>query len=63
MDATETVPAIAGLRDRPEFELECLYDDPSSPSELTIFSPEPPRLATEWVTADRSTAVRLDRMR
>jgi hypothetical protein len=63
MDATNAAPAITGLRDEPEFELECLYDDPSSPSELTIFSPELGRLATEWVTVDRSDAVRLDRMR
>lgn len=56
-------PSIAGLRETPEFELECLYDDPSSPSELTIFSPETPRVATEWVTVDRESAVRLDRMR
>lgn len=61
MNSTDAAPAIAGLRDEPE--LECLYDDPSNPSKLTIFSPEPRRLATEWVTADRSTAVRLDRLR
>lgn len=46
-----------------EFELECLYDDPSSPSEVTIFSPETPAMATEWLTVDRSATVRLDRMR
>jgi hypothetical protein len=58
MDATD-----ATLRQAPEFELECLYDDPSSPSELTIFSPETPEMATEWLTVDRSSAIRLDRMR
>ena len=55
MDATR--------RQTPEAELECLYDDPSSPSELTIFSPETPAMATEWLTVDRSSAIRLDRMR
>jgi hypothetical protein len=57
------VTADATLRQAPEFELECLYDDPSSPSELTIFSPETPEMATEWLTVDRSSALRLDRMR
>jgi len=52
--------ATVPVRERPGFELECLYDDPS---ELTIFSPDTRRLATEWLTVDRSTAVRLDRMR
>jgi len=57
------VTTDAPLRQAPEFELECLYDDPSSPSELTIFSPETPAMATEWLTVDRSSALRLDRMR
>jgi hypothetical protein len=59
----DPVTADATLRRAPEFELECLYDDPSSPSELTIFSPETPAMATEWLTVDRSSALRLDRMR
>lgn len=58
MDRTNATPQQA-----PEFELECLYDDPSSPSELTVFSPETPAIATEWLTVDRSAAVSLDRMR
>jgi hypothetical protein len=58
MRGADTAP-----RPTPEFELECLYDDPSNPSELTIFSPEPPAMATEWLTVDRAAAVRLDRMR
>lgn len=49
--------------DPPDFELECLYDDPSEPSELTIFSPDGESMVTEWMTADRSTAVALDRLR
>ncbi|MFD1632396.1 hypothetical protein ACOZ4L_06330 [Haloplanus ruber] len=59
---TATTPP-AELRSAPEFELECLFDDPSDPSELTIFSPEGENLATEWVTADRSTARSLERIR
>lgn len=46
-----------------EFELECLYDDPSEPSELTIFSPEGESMVTEWITADHSAAVALDSVR
>ena len=57
------VTADATLRQAPEFELECLYDDPASPSEVTIFSPGTPEMATEWLTVDRSSAVGLDRMR
>jgi hypothetical protein len=56
-------PTDATLRQAPDFELECLYDDPSSPTELTIFSPETPAMATEWLTADRSSVIRLDRIR
>jgi len=63
MNATSATPSTAELRETPEFELEYLYDDPSSPSELTIFSPDTRRLATEWVTVDRSSAVRLDQIR
>jgi len=63
MDTVDAAPSNAELRETPEFELECLYDDPSSPSELTIFSPETRRMATEWVTIDRSAAIRLDRIR
>mgnify|MGYP000474713802 CR=1 FL=1 len=59
---TATNPPAA-LRAAPEFELECLFDDPSDPSELTIFSPEGENLATEWVTADRSAAWSLERIR
>lgn len=43
--------------------LECLYDDPVDPSELTVFSPRDDRLATEWMTVDLATAIPIDRMR
>jgi hypothetical protein len=58
MDCMDATP-----RRGPEVELECLYDDPSSPSELTIFSPETPAMATEWLTVDRSSARSLEEMR
>jgi len=61
--AATNPPATTELHSTPEFELECLFDDPADPSELTIFSPEGGNIATEWVTADRSTARSLDRMR
>lgn len=60
MDATATRSGER-LEETPEFELECLYDEPSNPSELTVFAPD--RLTTEWLTADRSAAVPLDRIR
>ncbi|WP_251341598.1 hypothetical protein [Haloplanus halophilus] len=62
MAATDA-PSTADLRSTPEFELECLFDDPSDPSELTIFTPEDGKLATEWISADRTTARSLDRLR
>jgi hypothetical protein len=49
----------AGIDDAPEFELACLYDDPSNPRELTVFSPADHRMATEWLTVDRSVTVSL----
>jgi hypothetical protein len=61
--APADAPSPAELRSTPEFELECLFDDPSDPSELTIYTPETERLATEWVTADRGIAESLDRVR
>jgi hypothetical protein len=62
MSATGAVRG-AELEAPPEYELDCLYDDCDDPSELTIFSPTSPGLATEWVTADASSAVPLDRDR
>jgi hypothetical protein len=47
----------------PRAELECLLDDPSDPSELTVFAPETDSLATEWLTVDWETACDLDRLR
>jgi hypothetical protein len=47
----------------PSAELTCRYDDPADPAELTIFPPEVRSCATEWLTVDCSTAVRLDRIR
>ena len=44
-------------------ELECLLDDPSDPSELTVFAPGTDSLATEWLTIDWDAAHSLDRLR
>jgi hypothetical protein len=40
-------------------DLQHLYDDAEEPSEITIFSPGSERFPTEWITADRTTAVSL----
>lgn len=61
MGATDATPDGPG--ERPEIELNHRYDDREDPSELTVYSPEPGNLATEWLTVDRSTAVPLDRIR
>jgi hypothetical protein len=49
--------------DRPEFELECLFDDTEDPSSVTIFYPRGERTVSEWVTADTATAVSVEDIR
>ncbi|WP_338741255.1 hypothetical protein [Haloplanus salilacus] len=44
-------------------ELECLLDDPTDPSKLTVFAPGTDSLATEWLTIDWEAARSLDRLR
>ena len=61
-DAGE-VPVESTLHDRPEFELECLFDDTERPSSVTIFYPRGERTVSEWVTADVETARSLDDVR
>jgi hypothetical protein len=61
--AATTPPPTDELRSVPEFELECLLDDPADPTELTIFTPETDKLATEWISADRTAARSLDGLR
>lgn len=63
MDSVSEVRPEEGRDELPEFDLDCLYDDPATPTELTIFSPETERRATEWVTVDQSVALSLDRIR
>ncbi|MFB6222997.1 MAG: hypothetical protein ABEH86_04910 [Haloarcula sp.] len=63
MSASTDPPPETELDESPEFELNCLYDDPEDPSELTIFSSDLQKSMTEWVTADRSTIIPLDRIR
>jgi len=63
MSTTATPPSDTDLDETPEFELDCLYDDPEDPSELTIFPSNLQESVTEWVTADRSAAVSLDELR
>ncbi|MFB6281591.1 MAG: hypothetical protein ABEH40_06195 [Haloferacaceae archaeon] len=58
-----TDPSPDGAGGPPEIDLRHRYDDREDPSELTVYSPEPENLATEWLTVDRSAAVRLDRIR
>lgn len=47
----------------PTFDLECQYDDPMDPSELTIFAPDAPSRTTAWISADDSAAIPLDHCR
>ena len=62
MSTTERTP-VADPAAAPTFELEYRYDDADDPEELTVFAPEPDRLATEWITVAEETGVDLDQMR
>lgn len=50
----------SALDERPEFELECMFDDTEDPSSVTIFYPRGERTVSEWMTADTGTAVSMD---
>ncbi|MFU1781007.1 hypothetical protein ACM16X_06485 [Haloarcula japonica] len=63
MSATTSPLSDTDLNETPEFELDCLYDDPENPSELTIFPSDRQQSVTEWVTADRSATVSLEKLR
>lgn len=63
MDGAVEIRSADELAAMPTFELECRYDDPADPAELTVYAPETERLATEWVTVNRSAAVSLERVR
>ncbi|MDS0220133.1 hypothetical protein NDI54_02085 [Haloarcula sp. S1AR25-5A] len=63
MSTSTTPPTDTDLNEAPEFELDCLYDDPEDPSELTIFPSGRQQSVTEWVTADQSAVVSLDELR
>jgi len=63
MSATTSPLSNSDLNEAPEFELDCLYDDPEDPSELTIFPSDRHQSVTEWVTADRSAVVSLAELR
>lgn len=54
---------LEGNDELPTFDLECQYDDPMNPSELTIFAPDASTRTTTWISADDSTAIPLDRCR
>lgn len=63
MSATEAPESRTALEELPTYELDCLCDDREDPAEITIFSPGTRDFVTEWVTADESSAVPLDRIR
>jgi hypothetical protein len=51
------------LEELPQFDLEYLFDDDDSPTEVTIFADDPEVLSTQWITVDRSCAVPLEEVR
>lgn len=51
------------LNEFPRFDLEYLYDDDESPTEVTVFVDDPAALSTNWITADVDHAVPLDEVR
>ena len=54
---------LTHLEELPEFELEYLFDDDESPTEVTVFADDPETLSTRWITIDRSFAVPLEEVR
>jgi hypothetical protein len=63
VDDTGAMRPGSDLEARPDFELECLFDDTTDPTSVTIFYPRGERTVSEWVTADTGTAVSLDDLR
>lgn len=51
----------ASLSEWPEFERECLVDDPEDPTEVTILGNyDDADLTTTWLTADLDTAISME---
>lgn len=46
----------------PEFGLDCRFDDPDDPAEVTVFAPEDDD-TTHWITVDAGSAVPIDEAR
>jgi hypothetical protein len=53
----------AHLEELPQFDLEYLFDDDDSPTEVTVFADDPESLSTQWITIDRDCAVPLEEVR
>lgn len=51
------------LEELPQFDLEYLFDDDDSPTEVTVFADDPEALSTQWITVDRNCAVPLEEVR
>lgn len=51
------------LEELPQFDLEYLFDDDESPTEVTVFADDPESLSTRWITVDREFAVPLEEVR
>jgi len=51
------------LDEFPDVRLDWAHDTDSDPSELTVFDPREPDVATAWITVDRETGVPLDLVR
>lgn len=51
------------LSEYPDVDLDWAYNDTDNPSELTIFDPATPHVATAWITVDTESCRSLDRAR
>ena len=61
-DDCEKPKSESQLDEFPETGLDWARDDDHEPSQLTIFDPEGPNIATAWLTADADSAVSLDQI-
>lgn len=65
MSTAHDEPAASSvvLGEFPVFDLECLFDEPVEPTEVTIFSPSGFDITSHWITIDMESAVPIEAMR
>lgn len=55
-----TKDTILDKDELPTFGLDCRYDDPVDPNEVTVFAPEVGDITSAWITAAAGHTIPLD---